>query len=150
MDKSQIDLGKLVEEISPEFAQKNSDIVKISEALKNPVALAAMVYKLAQEREKTNKLLQEVKEQYTQILKELRRNASPTLNARQPLQILPEQDQRILEYIKTNKYATAKDIQKYMDYKGQNAASARLNKLFKDGIIQKIRSGKRVYYTIES
>ena len=42
--------------------------------------------------------------------------------------------------------ACSEDIQKRMNYKGRNAASARLNKLYKQGLLERYQLGHKVYY----
>ena len=46
--------------------------------------------------------------------------------------------------------ACAEDIKNAMSYKGLNAASARLNNLFKRGILQRYQLGHKVYYKYDA
>ena len=62
------------------------------------------------------------------------------------LEILPETDQRILDYVERHGMAEAKQIMEALKYKGKNAASQRLNKLFREGHLRKVRSGRKVLY----
>ena len=136
------DLKKLANKFSPKFVDANSDIAHLQELLKDPFALAAVMYKLAQEREKTNEILNQI----NQRLEKLEQHR-PLPEEPKPLRLLPEQDQKIIKIIQTKEYATADDIKTAMDYKGQNAASARLNNLEKEGLLKKVRSGKKIFYT---
>ncbi|MBN1159897.1 MAG: hypothetical protein JXA43_01510 [Candidatus Diapherotrites archaeon] len=137
------DLKKLANKFSPNFVDANADMAHLQELLKDPFALAAVMYKLAQEREQTNKLLREI----NQRLERLEQQKRPLPERPEPPRILPEQDQRIIELVKSQQYATADDIKTAMGYKGKNAASARLNKLERAGMLKKIRSGKKIFYT---
>jgi hypothetical protein len=61
----------------------------------------------------------------------------------QPLSML---DARILQAIQVKDIACADDIKSAMGYSGRNAASARLNKLHKQGLLERYQLGHRVYY----
>ncbi len=60
---------------------------------------------------------------------------------------LSKKDLEILDYVKTQDQVSAEDLQKHFNYKGKHAASARLHKLFAVGALNKIHSGRAVYYT---
>jgi hypothetical protein len=60
--------------------------------------------------------------------------------------MLPEIDERIVGYIREKGKASADDVRIKFNYKGTNAASARLNRLYSMGIIDKAQAGKRVYF----
>ena len=136
------DLKQLANKFSPKFVDANADMAHLQELLKDPFALAAVMYKLAQEREKTNEILKQINKRLDQL-----EQHRPFPEQPQPLRLLPEQDQKIIKIIQTREYATADDIKLALNYKGQNAASARLNNLEKQGILTKVRSGKRIFYT---
>ena len=55
-------------------------------------------------------------------------------------------DKRIIQYIQTKDMACADDIKKAMNYKGRNAASARLNRLHRMGLIERYQLGHKVFY----
>ena len=59
---------------------------------------------------------------------------------------ISELDKKIIQHIEIAGMACADDIKKAMNYKGRNAASARLNKLFKQKIIERHQLGHKVYY----
>ncbi len=59
---------------------------------------------------------------------------------------LSKKDQEVLKFVKSREKVSAGDLQKEFDYKGKHAASARLNKLFARGVVDKIHSGRTVYY----
>ena len=144
---------QVLESISPKFNELTDDIQLLFEHSKDPAFVAALLFKLAQEREKTNKILESINDKYDKIMfslktKELDRETagSPSKNS---FEILPDQDQLILKYIGGNGKATAREIQSIMSYRGLNAASQRLNKLFKEGHLSKVQSGKKVLYLLK-
>jgi len=55
-------------------------------------------------------------------------------------------DRQILNFIKEKGFACADDVQNVFKYKGKNAASARLNILYRKNELEKIISNKKVYY----
>lgn len=61
-------------------------------------------------------------------------------------EILGDIDERIIEFVKKNGKACAEDLQRAFNYRGKNAASARLNKLHSQGLLEKKQAGRRVYY----
>jgi predicted Mrr-cat superfamily restriction endonuclease len=60
--------------------------------------------------------------------------------------ILGDVDGKIIEFVKKNGKACAEDLQRAFNYRGKNAASARLNKLHSQGLLEKKQAGRRVYY----
>ena len=61
-------------------------------------------------------------------------------------EILGDIDGKIIEFVKKNGKACAEDLQRAFNYRGKNAASARLNKLHSQGLLEKKQAGRRVYY----
>ncbi len=143
--------AELIKKVSPKFEELSFDIREIMQFSDNPAFLAALMFKLAQEREQSNKQMQNILEKFDSIMLELKtKNTSLTSQQEVPnskkIELLPEQDQLILQRAAENGQVTASDIKAALGYKGLNAASQRLNKLFKEGHLKKIQSGKKVYY----
>jgi hypothetical protein len=147
----------LIEQISPEFAQLTADVKEVAKASKDPALIAVLLFKLAQERQKTNQLLEEQARKHEQLMTELKNRATPIPSLTNPTQsntfggpatiaVLPEADQKILSYVQTQGQADAMQVQQSMGYKNPNAASQRLNALAKQGHLSKIQSGKRVVF----
>ncbi len=143
----------LLEQISPEFSTLTADLNEVMNASKdNPMIIAALLFKLAQERKQTNDLLAKMEQKYDELSFTLKSNASSiSTNPTQPenmhsISLLPEQDQKILSFIEKNKQANAEDVRMQMGYKNPNAASQRLNALVKTGYLGKIQSGKKVVF----
>jgi predicted HTH transcriptional regulator len=61
-------------------------------------------------------------------------------------EILGDVDGKIIEFVKKNGKVCAEDLQREFSYKGKNAASARLNRLHSQGLLEKKQAGRRVYY----
>jgi hypothetical protein len=59
-------------------------------------------------------------------------------------------DAQIMQIIQIRGMACADDVKKQMSYKGRNAASARLNKLYKQGLLDRYQLGHKVYYKYDA
>ncbi|MBM3282085.1 MAG: hypothetical protein FJY86_01950 [Candidatus Diapherotrites archaeon] len=143
----------LLEQISPEFSTLTADLNEVMNASKdNPMIIAALLFKLAQERKQTNDLLAKMEQKYDELSFTLKSNASSiSTNPTQPenmhsISLLPEQDQKILSFIESKTKANAEDVRAHVGYKNPNAASQRLNALVKTGYLGKIQSGKKVVF----
>lgn len=59
-------------------------------------------------------------------------------------------DTEILKNVQVLGMACADDIKKRMNYKGRNAASVRLNRLYRQGILERYQLGRKVYYKYDA
>ncbi len=117
-----------------------SDLEENLEKFRDPVVLGEMVYKLLEERENTNRILKNVLAR----LEELEGKTAGA--AAEEEKMLPEIDEQILSFVKELGKATAEDVKEKFDYKGKNAASARLNRLCGIGLLKKRQVGKKVFF----
>ncbi|BCS91002.1 MAG: hypothetical protein ARM1_0459 [Candidatus Micrarchaeota archaeon] len=62
---------------------------------------------------------------------------------------LTEQDKKILEQVQMRGMICADQLQKIMNYKGKNAASARLNRLCMLGLLIKLQIGHKTYFSYD-
>lgn len=123
------------------FAKEiKSDLESNMEKFRDPVILGELVFRLLEERENTNRLLKNI------LLKlEALEHASYTqMPAEEPL--LPEIDEQIVGFVKQSGKVTSEEVRSKFNYKGKNAASARLNRLCNMGILQKRQVGKKVFF----
>ncbi len=130
--------------ISPKFQESTLDIQQIMQLSKDPLMLGVLLYKLAEERRKTNELLLQINEKYDKIMFKLK--TIPHKEEKQTVELLPEQDQKIMQLVKINGCVDAETVMKALNYKGLNAASQRLSRLAKEGFLQKVRSGRKILY----
>lgn len=141
---------ELLERVSPAFGDLSADIDEIMAQSENPKVLAALMFRLIQEREKTNHLLQAIDEKYDRIMLSLKTPETNSTQTQNRFEVLPEQDQAILKLVEERGGCTANDIKAMMNYKGLNAACQRLNKLFREGHLKKVQSGRKVLYLAKS
>ncbi|MBI4044313.1 MAG: hypothetical protein HY392_01245 [Candidatus Diapherotrites archaeon] len=143
---------QLIEQISPSFSELTLDLDEVLEKSSDPKFVAALLFRLAEERRKTNLVLEQINDKFDKMMFELKtrhtnepEHTQNTANTGVFL-VLAEQDQAILKFIEHEGKATAEEIKQVMHYKGLNAASQRLNKLFREGYLKKLQSGKKVLY----
>jgi uncharacterized membrane protein len=140
---------EIIEKLSPKFNDLTLDIQEIFQHSDNPLFVSVLLFKLAEERNKTNKILEEINDKYDKLMfeiktREIRRNEKE--EKQKSFEVLSEIDQKILSIIEQKGSVTADIIRKEFGYKRQNAASQRLNKLFREGHLKKVKSGKKVLY----
>ncbi len=117
-----------------------SDLEANIDKFKDPLVLAELVYKLLEERENTNRILKN-------ILAKLEAMEAPQQTQERSTDVLlPEIDEEILQYVQETGKATAKDVQQRFNYKGSNAASARMNRLYEQGLLEKRQVGRKIYF----
>ncbi len=59
-------------------------------------------------------------------------------------------DAQIIKTVQVLDLACADDVKKAMNYKGRNAASMHLNKLYKMGLLDRHQLGRKVYYKYDA
>ena len=126
---------------------------EMKEKFKDPVILGTILYRLLEERENTNRILKNLLQKIGDLEerlgeRELRTEEKPSMQ--QELELLPGQDLKIIEIIKKMGKVCAAEVKVSMGYKGENAASARLNRLYSMGILKKANVGKKVYFMLSS
>jgi hypothetical protein len=114
--------------------------------------------KLVEERERTNKLLVGLIDKVAQL--ERKMNSEQAVQAVQSQPIgggmeeirLSGVDARIVDFIKTSEseMVCADQIKELMNYRGRNAACARLNAMCRIGLLRKDQMGHKVYYRFDA
>lgn len=141
-----------IKRLSPDFHSLSLDIQEVMQHSKDPAFMAALMFKLVQEREQTNKLLGQISEKYDKIMFEMKtkhQETAPSLatgTGINAFQVLPEQDQMILNLLDQKGTIDSNAVKQLLGYKGLNAACQRLNKLYRDGHVKKVQSGKHVLF----
>ena len=152
--KSLIKERELLEKLAPAFVDSSKELDEIMAQAENPKVLAALMYKLVQEKEKTNKLLEGIDEKYDKIMFNIKTQNTPETPIQQSqesrFEVLAEQDQLIMKITEEQGSCTAKDIKTMLNYKGLNAACQRLNRLYREGHLKKVQSGRKVLYLAKS
>jgi predicted HTH transcriptional regulator len=117
------------------------DVRENLEKFRDPVVLATIAFKLLEERENTNRILKNVLARLDKL--EAGKEHVPPQDT-----FLSEIDQKIVDFVRESGKSTARDVQKKFGYRGSNAASSRLNKLAKQGVLEKKQVGKKMYFLL--
>ncbi|MEW6528271.1 MAG: helix-turn-helix domain-containing protein [Candidatus Micrarchaeota archaeon] len=125
--------------------QINKDITENLEKFKDPVILGELVYLLKDERENTNRILKTLLTKIEAL--ELKLAEKEQIYSDAKIRLLPKVDEAIVSFLKEGP-KTAEDVQKKFGYKGKNAASARLNRLYDLGVVVKKHAGKTVFFLL--
>jgi predicted HTH transcriptional regulator len=123
-----------------------SDLEANMEKFRDPVVLGEMAYRLLEERENTNRLLKNILQKLEGIEAKLGPGTVAAIEGGIQEQMLPEVDGQIMGFVKEAGKVTAEDVRAKFNYKGKNAASARLNRLCDIGLLQKQQVGKKVFF----
>lgn len=118
-----------------------SDLEQYMERFKDPIVLGEMTYRLLEERENTNRLLKNILQKLEQIEARMGTNTPKT-----EIPALSEIDEQIFAFVKESEKVTAEQVRVKFNYRGKNAASARLNRLCEMSLLKKQQVGKKVYF----
>ena len=119
-----------------------ADVEKHMEKFKDPLILGELVYKLLEERENTNRILKN-------ILTKLEALEIKEKPQKEEI-LLAEVDEDIMGYVSEKGKVTAEDVRSHFNYKGSNAASARLNRLYERGLLDKKQAGRKIFFLPKS
>lgn len=148
-NKDNIELSDVLKKVAPEFAELSLDIKEVAKFHNDPMFISLLLFKLTKEREQTNKFLERIEEKFDKLILMLKtqpyNEAFPEASQKE-FEVLPEQDEKIMHLAESRGQITIDDVQKALNYKAQNGASQRLNKLFKEGHLKKIKAGKKVFF----
>lgn len=120
------------------------DIQENMQKFKDPIVLGELVYKLLEERENTNRILKNLLAKIEALEQKLEMRQQIEEPEEEPL--IPEIDEKIIAFVKESGKVTAEDVRAKFGYKGKNAASSRLNRLYELGLVKKKQVGKKVFF----
>jgi predicted HTH transcriptional regulator len=140
---------QLLDSLEPKFKDLSFDLNELKKLSNDPFTLSVMIYKLMEERRKTNELLDSINDKFDKLMFEFKTkemNKEPVLSNKNEFSVLSDADEKIVSFIESQGKTSSEEIKVLMNYKGLNAASQRLNKLFKEGLLRKVQAGKKVLY----
>ncbi len=117
-------------------------VYKSSESLEGE-SLAVAILHLSEKIENNNRLIMTLIRRIEQLEKSLEQVKEEEIE-----QILSDVDEKIVNLVKEKGRVTASDVKAELNYKGTNAASARLNKLCSMGVLKKQYAGRKVYFSL--
>ncbi len=118
----------------------------------NPMFMAQLMVALKDERERTNSMLATVirkMESLEMKVESLEAELAKAKKKEKKEILLGEVDSELLSYIKQKRMVTADEVQAHFNYKGKNAASSRMHKLYAMGLLDKKQAGRKVYYIMK-
>ena len=133
------------DKISKEYEALLFDVKYDKEQFKDNATIGLLLYRLAKEREASNAMFKQISEQLEKIASLLQKGSTEQVN-----RIISDIDQKILAHIQRCGKVDAEEIQSIFQYRGKNAASARLNDLYEKGLLKKGRAGKKVFYWVNA
>jgi len=125
----------------------------------NVADIGAAIKYLADERERTNKKLELITEKMRALDDAIKVMGAPAAQTAEEYALasgreigLSNVDVKIISFIQTRNdtMACADEVKQYMNYKGNNAACARLNRLHKLGLLDRHQLGHKVYYRFDA
>jgi uncharacterized membrane protein len=159
IDNELIQIKKHLKEITDNTIKSRDLIHQNERNEKTNSDLFALLKYMIDENRKTTLLLKGIAEGLNKIEVELNAPISEPAAVEGPVETktiketpLSEADTKIIEAVQLspNSMACAEDIRNKMNYRGKNAASARLNKLYKGGLLERYQLGKKVYYKYDA
>ncbi|MFH0922687.1 MAG: hypothetical protein V1811_01360 [Candidatus Micrarchaeota archaeon] len=116
---------------------------------KDPVFIGTLLHSLSEERSNTNLILKEINARFDRLEERISNlEVSRPGGPKPPIPMLPEVDENIVDFVAAKGHCTASEVQKKFKYKGANGASARLNSLFKQGLLEKTQVGRKVVFSV--
>ena len=133
-----------------EFETVRHEMMEVAQKAKDPVFLATLMNRVTNERENTNRILKNIFARLDALDMRLRqlegKGEARKPQGPRPPTLLPEVDYEILEFARQKGRVCAAEVKKKFNYRGVNAACARLNKLFEQGMMEKKQVGRKVFY----
>ncbi|OYT54940.1 MAG: hypothetical protein B6U72_01050 [Candidatus Altiarchaeales archaeon ex4484_2] len=157
-------------EYEKEFEELVGDTLHEPYETLDPLTVGRMLFALAEERKSTNLVMKSINGKFDHItnrfdkfesliikldtiskqLNELNEKLESQDIDPKTIMNISERDEEILDFVKKHARVCADDIQKEFKYRGRNAASARLSKLFGRSILEKEYVGRKVFYKLKS
>ncbi len=130
----------------PEFEEIATEFKKFQAEMKDPLVVGALLSALKDERSSTNLILKEISAKLDRLEAKVAAMETTRAALKKSSAILAEVDEEILAFVRSKQRVCSEDVQGQFKYKGKNAASARLNNLFRQGLLEKQQAGKKVYF----
>ena len=157
-----VKLSKKTEQLERELKDLKYEINQLSSKKKKVLdenTVSSLMKQLVEERERSNKLLESITEKIAKLEKEIeiKDYKDPSESEIQEFDAvsnrevpLSELDSKILNFVQSKEMICADDLVVFMKYRGRNAACARLNKLYRQGILDRYQLGHKVYYKFDA
>ncbi len=152
-------LSKRTEQIEKELQSLKDEMGQLAgrkETVTAESTVPSLIKQMIDEREKTNRLLGEITAKIGKLEKDIDEiyegESGPQVDYEAMSREVPlsNLDSRILDFIQSKGMICADDLVEFMKYKGRNAACSRLNKLYRQGIVDRYQLGHKVFYKFDA
>jgi hypothetical protein len=155
-------MSKESEQIEKELQRLRDRVESLStkkEVILTSEELSALVKYMVEERERTNRALIGMTDKIRRlegVLDDMyaEQEVEPARQAGMENKEVPvsDLDSRIINFVQSQEMAMAcaDQVKEFMRYKGRNAACARLNRLYKEGLLDRLQLGHKVYYKYDA
>lgn len=158
IENALVEIQKKLETINDGASKEKELLVKSEKSERYSTDLFALIKYMIDENKRTTMLLKAISESMARLENSLRdtyyeEEAAVTEDgvARSAREVpVSGLDAQILKTVQVLDLACADDVKKAMNYKGRNAASMHLNKLYKMGLLERHQLGKKVYYKYDA
>jgi hypothetical protein len=134
---------------SKEYDEQTKDVQYDIEKFKDPIVVGAILHRLVEERNSTNLLFKQINAKLDRMVSLLeKRGVTREKTGIGAEEFVSDVDAKILAFVKECKKVCAADVKREFNYRGMNAACARLNRLSESGLLSKRRAGRRVLYFV--
>ena len=151
-------LGDSPQVVSETRDEIRREVAGIRDKLDDPVVIGALMHRTVVEKENTNRILKNIAEMFEKLGRKMESLESritklesgvESAPAQQQERLLGAVDDEVLTFVRERGRACASEVQKHFKYRGTNAASARLSRLYELGLFEKQQAGRKVFYRIK-
>ena len=140
-------MREVVGEHKKEFEELVGSLSQSTTQMQDPVAIGLMLFQIAEERKSTNLIIKDLNAKIDGLVNKLDELEKQTHDVPQQNKFsMSERDLEVLQYVKEHGRVCADELMDKFKYKGKNAGSARLSRLFHEGRLEKEYAGRKVYY----
>jgi len=130
------------------FLNNTSFVIDMLQKINETKNLALGSQAITRDTNEKSEMLIERLEKFENVLNDRIEKIERLIEHSKKAENLTTTDKQILNFIKEKGLVCAEDVQKVFKYNGKNAASARLNILYRKNELEKIIRDKKVYYQI--
>lgn len=162
--RSRKEIEREIESLKSQMTGLTSNNANMTETLKenakvdeNPTGISTLIKYVVDQNHQLVLIMKEMQDRLRRLESDL--NAEyyeqedqdlPQENKLARVQPISGLDAQIMQIIQVRGLACADDVKKNMNYKGRNAASARLNRLYKLGFLERYQLGHKVFYKYDA
>ncbi len=159
LEKALIEIQNNIANIKDRAEKEKEVLIQKDKTDQANLDLTTLIKYMVDENRRTTLLLKGLQESMARLENGIRDNTyyeeedleEPKTTIRGAREIpLSQLDAEILKTVQVIGMACADDIKKTMNYKGRNAASVRLNKLYRLGVLERHQLGRKVYYKYDA